>query len=157
MLIHSAPRRAAAVAGALLAALLLVLTGCSTGGGGKGSSSGAHQPAATGTPGTGASGASGTPGWAKGIPTVQAGRLPAEARHTLKLIDAGGPFPYPKDGTVFGNHERRLPKEPRGYYHEYTVSTPGARDRGARRLITGKSHETFYTDDHYRTFKAVLR
>ncbi|GGW95993.1 ribonuclease domain-containing protein [Streptomyces noursei] len=154
MLIHTAPRRAAALVGALFAALLLVLTGCSTGGDGKGSSAGTHRPSATAS---GPSGGTTAPGWAKGLPTVPAGKLPAEAQRTLKLIDAGGPFPYPKDGTVFGNYEKRLPSEPRGYYHEYTVDTPGARNRGARRLITGKHHEFFYTDDHYKNFKAVLR
>ncbi|MGG2463597.1 ribonuclease domain-containing protein [Streptomyces sp. RGM 3693] len=157
MLIHTAPRRAAAVVGALLAALLLVLTGCSTGGDGKGSSAGTHRPAATATAGTRSPGGGAAPGWAKGLPTVPADRLPAQAQRTLKLIDAGGPFPYPKDGTVFGNYEKQLPKEPRGYYHEYTVDTPGSRTRGARRLITGKHHEFFYTDDHYKSFKAVLR
>ncbi|MCK7625978.1 guanine-specific ribonuclease N1 and T1 [Streptomyces sp. RS10V-4] len=153
MLIHTAPRRAAAVLGALLAALLLVLTGCSNGGAGKGSSSGAQRPSASAT----ADGRGAAPPWAKGYQTVPASRLPAEARHTLKLIDAGGPFPYPKDGTVFGNYEKRLPKEPRGYYREYTVDTPGARNRGARRLISGKHHELFYTGDHYASFQAVLR
>ncbi|MFK0294167.1 ribonuclease domain-containing protein [Streptomyces sp. NPDC090442] len=157
MLIQSAPRRAAAVLGALFAALLLVLTGCSTGGAGKGSSAGAHHPAATATADGRSPGGTAVPPWAKGHPTVPAKSLPAEAQHTLKLIDAGGPFPYPKDGTVFGNYEKQLPKEPRGYYHEYTVDTPGARNRGARRLITGKQHEFFYTDDHYKSFKAVLR
>ncbi|MEU7635912.1 MULTISPECIES: guanyl-specific ribonuclease [unclassified Streptomyces] len=156
MLIHTAPRRAAAVLGALLAALLLVLTGCSTGGDGKGSSAGTHRPAATGTADPRSPGGA-APGWAKGLPTVPAKGLPAEAQRTLKLIDAGGPFPYPKDGTVFGNYEKQLPKEPRGYYHEYTVDTPGSRNRGARRLITGKQHEFFYTEDHYKSFKAVLR
>ncbi|MYT28727.1 MULTISPECIES: ribonuclease domain-containing protein [unclassified Streptomyces] len=156
MLIHTAPRRAAAVLGALLAALLLVLTGCSTGGDGKGSSAPSHRPSATATAGGRPSGGA-APGWAKGLPTVPADRLPAEARRTLKLIDAGGPFPYPKDGTVFGNYEKRLPAEPRGYYHEYTVDTPGAKNRGARRLITGKHHEFFYTGDHYKSFQAVLR
>ncbi|KUL35139.1 guanine-specific ribonuclease N1 and T1 [Streptomyces sp. NRRL F-4489] len=153
MLIHTAPRRAAAVLGALLAALLLVLTGCTNGGAGKGSSSGAPGPAASAT----ADGRGTAPPWAKGYPQIPAARLPAEARHTLALIDAGGPFPYPKDGTVFGNYEKRLPKEPRGYYREYTVDTPGARNRGARRLIAGKQHEIFYTGDHYTTFQAVLR
>jgi ribonuclease T1 len=81
--------------------------------------------------------------------------LPAEARLTLKLIDQGGPFPYRKDGSVFSNRERRLPPEPRGYYREYTVPTPGSRDRGARRIIAGKQNERYYTGDHYRTFQRV--
>jgi ribonuclease T1 len=87
--------------------------------------------------------------------TVPASRLPAEARVTLRLIDVGGPFPYEKDGTVFGNREHRLPAEPSGYYREYTVPTPGSADRGARRIIGGKNGERYYTPDHYRTFERV--
>jgi ribonuclease T1 len=81
--------------------------------------------------------------------------LPPEARETQRLIDAGGPFPYRRDGVVFGNREHRLPAKPRGYYHEYTVPTPGARDRGARRIIAGSAQERYYTDDHYRTFRRI--
>ncbi|MEW2577220.1 ribonuclease domain-containing protein [Streptomyces syringium] len=97
------------------------------------------------------------PSWAKGMRTVTRDRLPAEARRTLELIDRGGPFPYDKDGTVFGNYENRLPKQTRGYYHEYTVPTPGARTRGARRIITGDHAERYYTGDHYQTFEAVVQ
>ena len=82
-------------------------------------------------------------------------RLPLEARDTLHLIKQGGPFPYPRDGIVFSNHERQLPKRPRGYYHEYTVKTPGARNRGARRIVCGAVPECYYTDDHYQTFKRI--
>jgi ribonuclease T1 len=89
--------------------------------------------------------------------TVRESRLPAEARQTLTLIDRGGPYPYAEDGVVFGNFERLLPGHPRGYYHEYTVRTPGSRDRGARRIITGQNGEIYYTDDHYDSFRAVLR
>jgi len=89
--------------------------------------------------------------------TVKESRLPAEARQTLLLIDAGGPFPYAKDGSVFGNFERLLPEHERGYYREYTVPTPGSRDRGARRIVTGQGDEIYYTDDHYDSFRAVLR
>jgi ribonuclease T1 len=81
--------------------------------------------------------------------------LPREARQTLELIKHGGPFPYRRDGIVFGNFERRLPLKNRGYYHEYTVPTPGARDRGARRIITGAPGEYYYTDDHYETFRRI--
>ncbi|KKD06154.1 ribonuclease domain-containing protein [Streptomyces sp. WM6386] len=98
-----------------------------------------------------------TASWAAGMATVQESRLPAQARDTLDLIDAGGPFPYEKDGSVFGNFERRLPAHKRGYYHEYTVPTPGSRDRGARRIVTGRGDEIYYTDDHYDSFRAVLR
>ncbi|MCS6944106.1 MAG: ribonuclease domain-containing protein [Sutterellaceae bacterium] len=91
-------------------------------------------------------------------PPVHVGELPAEARQTLALIKRGGPFPYRKDGTVFANRERLLPLRPRGYYREYTVPTPGARDRGARRIVAGGDppHEFYYTDDHYQSFRRIL-
>ena len=85
--------------------------------------------------------------------------LPKEGQSTLMLIKQGGPFPYAKDGAVFGNYERRLPMQKRGYYHEYTVKTPKARNRGARRIIAGgqamTSGEYYYTDDHYNSFKKI--
>ena len=74
---------------------------------------------------------------------------------TMELIERGGPFPYAKDGSIFGNFERRLPREPRGYYREYTVPTPGRRGRGARRIIRGNQGETYYTRDHYLTFVRI--
>ncbi|MEV0482429.1 ribonuclease [Streptomyces sp. NPDC050508] len=89
--------------------------------------------------------------------TVKVSQLPAEARQTVALIDQGGPFPYAKDGVVFGNYEKLLPEQKRGYYHEYTVRTPGSRDRGARRIVTGQGGEIYYTDDHYKSFRTVLR
>lgn len=81
--------------------------------------------------------------------------LPPEARDTLARIEAGGPFLHRQDGGVFGNRERRLPPRPRGYYREYTVRTPGSRDRGARRIVAGGQPpvEYFYTADHYRSFR----
>jgi len=82
--------------------------------------------------------------------------LPLEARQTLALIKAGGPFPYPKDGAVFGNREGLLPKRNRGYYREYTVKTPGAKDRGARRIVAGRAGEFYYTQDHYRSFRRII-
>ena len=88
---------------------------------------------------------------------VPLANLPPEARQTLELIRAGGPFPYPKDGAIFGNREGQLPKHSRGYYREYTVRTPGARDRGARRIISGRSGEYYYTEDHYRSFRRVIQ
>ncbi|MEU7562829.1 ribonuclease domain-containing protein [Streptomyces eurythermus] len=122
----------------LLICLAVLLTGCS----------GASPPASPGVS---------TPAWAHGMATVPASRLPAEARGTLALIDRGGPFPYAQDGAVFGNFEQHLPRHRRGYYHEYTVKTPGSHDRGARRLVTGQGGEIYYTDDHYDSFRAVLR
>jgi ribonuclease T1 len=94
------------------------------------------------------------------LPIVALDSLPAQARQTHRLIQAGGPFPHDKDGTVFGNRERLLPREPRGYYREYTVSTPGSRGRGARRIICG-GHEPktpdvcYYTQDHYASFRRI--
>lgn len=82
--------------------------------------------------------------------------LPAEARQTIVLIQRGGPYPHRQDGGVFSNREQRLPDRPRGYYREYTVDTPGAGNRGARRIVTGGNPPTgwFYTDDHYETFRS---
>ena len=88
---------------------------------------------------------------------VAASALPQEAQTTLALIRKGGPYPYRQDDGIFGNRERLLPSQPRGYYREYTVPTPGARDRGARRIVAGgrPPREFFYTDDHYRTFRRI--
>ena len=88
--------------------------------------------------------------------------LPPEARKTDQLIHSGGPFPFARDGVVFGNYEKRLPREPRGYYHEYTVPTPGAHNRGARRIICGGNPPTepdacFYTEDHYNSFHRIVK
>ena len=93
---------------------------------------------------------------------VSLASLPAEAQRTDQLIHAGGPFPFSRDGVVFGNYEKRLEREPRGYYHEYTVPTPGARNRGARRIICGGKQPTepdacFYTDDHYNSFHRIVK
>jgi ribonuclease T1 len=81
--------------------------------------------------------------------------LPAEARDTLRLIRQHGPFFFPRDGVVFGNYEHRLPQQLRGYYHEYTVKTPGVRNRGARRIVCGPLPECYYSGDHYRTFQRI--
>ncbi len=87
---------------------------------------------------------------------IKSAALPPEARDTLALIRKGGPFPYQKDGSTFGNREGLLAKRARGYYREYTVKTPGSRDRGARRIVAGQAEEFYYTDDHYRTFRRIL-
>ena len=81
--------------------------------------------------------------------------LPREAQHTLQIIRRGGPYPYERDGAVFGNYERLLPQRGRGHYHEYTVPTPGATNRGARRIVSSGDGEYYYSDDHYRSFKRI--
>lgn len=95
----------------------------------------------------------GTPG------VVVVSALPVEAREVLDRIHAGGPFRYSRDGVVFGNRERLLPAQQHGYYHEYTVRTPGARDRGARRIVCGGEARSpaacWYTDDHYSSFRTI--
>lgn len=91
---------------------------------------------------------------------IAAASLPKEARQVLANIRTGPPFPYERDGVVFGNRERLLPSKPRGYYHEYTVRTPGERTRGARRIVCGgepkRPDACWYTDDHYRSFRKIL-
>ena len=87
---------------------------------------------------------------------VQVQALPREARDTVALIRAGGPFPYPQDGKTFGNRQGLLPKRSHGYYREYTVKAPGARDRGARRIVAGGGVEFYYTEDHYRSFRKIV-
>jgi ribonuclease T1 len=83
-------------------------------------------------------------------------KLPKEAHETLDLIDKGGPYPYPQDGTVFDNREGILPDQESGYYHEFTVETPGSPDRGAKRIVTGEEkQEDYYTEDHYESFDKV--
>jgi ribonuclease T1 len=101
-----------------------------------------------------------TPDNPAAVAPVALATLPAEAQTTHRLILRGGPFPYQKDGTVFGNRERLLPLQSRGYYREYTVKTPGASNRGARRIVCGGQPPTrpqacFYTDDHYASFRLI--
>jgi ribonuclease T1 len=86
---------------------------------------------------------------------IAAAELPGEARETISLIRKGGPFPFPRDGVVFVNFEKRLPTRARGYYREYTVRTPGARGRGARRIVAGRDGDLYYTDDHYNSFRHI--
>ena len=92
--------------------------------------------------------------------TIAVTQLPREAVNTLNLIAAGGPYPYEKDGIVFGNRERLLSPHKRGYYHEYTVPTPRARNRGARRIVCGgplrRTDNCYYSDDHYTSFKRIV-
>ena len=102
-----------------------------------------------------------TTGMSAVVGTIRSADLPNEAQRTLALIEQGGPFPYGKDGTTFGNYERRLPAQRRGYYHEYTVKTRGARNRGAKRIICGgdqqAANDCYYTDDHYNSFQRIQR
>ena len=92
-------------------------------------------------------------------PAIAVAQLPAEGRETYRLIHQGGPFRYDKDGSVFGNRERLLPRQARGFYREYTVPTPGSRDRGARRIVCGGEARTpevcYYTSDHYASFRRI--
>ena len=97
---------------------------------------------------------------ADSLATVAVAELPAQGRQTYRLIFEGGPFPYSKDGSVFGNRERLLPAQQRGYYREYTVKTPGSRDRGARRIVCGGQPRLpdacYYTSDHYASFRRIV-
>ena len=132
----SASRRAAPLL-ALLIAAALALVGCGSSSSASASASPALKPA--------------------GMSAIAEANLPAEARDVIKRIDDGGTFPYRQDGVTFQNREKRLPAEPGGYYREYTVTTPGEADRGARRLILGRHGELYYTPDHYRSFLWVVR
>jgi ribonuclease T1 len=89
------------------------------------------------------------------VDEISYAKLPPEAQQTLQLIRRGGPYPYPRDGALFGNYERLLPLRSRDYYHEYTVPTPRAENRGARRIIVGRNGEYYYSGDHYRSFKRI--
>lgn len=94
--------------------------------------------------------------------SVALAELPREAQQTQRLVRAGGPFPYAKDGATFGNRERQLPRRARGFYREYTVPTPGANNRGARRIVCGgvsvrQPEVCYYTDDHYASFRQIVQ
>jgi ribonuclease T1 len=157
LVIAPSGRRAAAVLVAAVVALS-VLSGC-----GRGTSSASTAdgtPPASGRPGVSTSpsdAAALAPAAAvSGLPTMTVSQLPPEGVTTLRLIAAGGPFPYSKDGVTFSNREGLLPRHPSGWYQEYTVVTPGSSDRGARRIIAGKDGGRFYTSDHYASFREVL-
>jgi ribonuclease T1 len=93
------------------------------------------------------------------LPPIAVADLPKEARTTLERIRDKRTFPYDRDGVVFGNREGILPAKARGYYHEYTVKTPGSHNRGARRIVCGGEKGTvsdcYYSDDHYQSFKSI--
>jgi ribonuclease T1 len=117
-------------------------------------SSNVRSPSSPGRPAGGTS--TGVAGAESGLAVRPLSSLPPEVAGTWKLIQAGGPYPYPRnDDVVFANREKLLPLKASGYYKEYTVETPGSADRGARRLITGQAHELFYTGDHYVSFVVV--
>ncbi|CAH1905271.1 Ribonuclease T1 [Candidatus Nitrotoga sp. HW29] len=92
----------------------------------------------------------------RGMQVIAVSALPLEGQETLYLIKRDGPFPYPRDGVIFSNFEKRLPKRQRGYYREFTVKTPGARNRGARRIVCGQPAECYYSADHYQTFRRIV-
>jgi ribonuclease T1 len=138
--------------------ILLVLLGVGYGvralDGGNGDGSGSGR---SGAPSATAS-ISASPGTSKSASSqglVALSSLPPQATATVRLIQHGGPYPNRQDGVVFNNAERHLPIRPSGYYHEYTVATPGAADRGARRIITGSGRQFYYTADHYDSFLGV--
>ena len=125
---------------AVLVVSVLAFTGC---GSGSSSKAGSSSSASGQSP--------------AGITTVVESALPDQARDVISRIDHGGTFKYRQDGAIFANREGLLPGEPRGYYREYTVDTPGVPDRGPRRVILGSQGELYYTSDHYRSFEGVVR
>ena len=136
----------------VLIALICVLAGCGSRSGGPAGPSGSSVSPAGVSPGT----VSTRTHADDGMPTIAVADLPPEARTTIGLIRSGGPFPYHQDGVVFQNRERLLPRESSGYYHEYTVETPGSPDRGARRIIAARDGTLYYTADHYESFRRVV-
>jgi ribonuclease T1 len=149
-------RSVGAVAVVLLAVVVVLLVGRSTGT----AEPAPATPAGSASTATTSAATRPTRDPASGLGLVDAADLPSQARRTLALIERGGPFPYAQDGTVFGNVEGVLPRQPRGWYREYTVPTPGESDRGARRIVTGGSgagRTYFWTDDHYATFARIRR
>ncbi|MGL5929397.1 MAG: ribonuclease domain-containing protein [Dermatophilaceae bacterium] len=156
---RASARSVALVVAAVLAVVLLVVL---LPGGGGGNSAGPSLETTTSTarptaPGGATASALPSPGETptSGLPEVAESRLPGEAADTLALVRAGGPYPYEQDDGVFGNRERLLPRQPRGYYREYTVETPGEDDRGPRRLVVGEDGDIYWTTDHYASFQQV--
>ncbi|PRY09554.1 ribonuclease [Paraburkholderia sp. BL25I1N1] len=140
-----------------IVALSAILGGC--GKGGSQTATEASGASASAAPAQPAQGASGTTVASGALGTVTKTQLPGEAAETLRLIKAGGPFPFSEDGVVFRNSAGLLPQHPRGYYHTYTVRTPGTTDRGQRRIICGgprkQTGDCYYTDDYYVSFKRI--
>ncbi|WP_429251415.1 ribonuclease [Paraburkholderia sp. GAS333] len=143
-------------------ALSAILGGCGKGGSqnatqdaGASASQAASQPGQTASDAAAASGAK----VSGALPAVTQAQLPGEAAETLRLIKAGGPYPFGEDGVLFRNSAALLPEHPRGYYHAYTVRTPGAADRGQRRIVCGgprkQTGDCYYTEDYYTSFKRI--
>jgi ribonuclease T1 len=147
--VHSAVVRCPVIFLVLVAASVVVACG----------STGATTAGATGAGTAAPGGSKGSPALdpASGLPIVRLDDLPTEATQIVALIDAGGPFPYRQDGVTFENREGLLPDRPSGYYHEYTVPTPGLSDRGPRRIITGREGQMYWTADHYDSFAWIAR
>ncbi|SIT39986.1 Guanine-specific ribonuclease N1 and T1 [Paraburkholderia ribeironis] len=138
-------------------ALSAILGGC----GKNGSQNAAQEPGASASqaPGQPGQAASGAPAASGALAAVTKAQLPGEAAETLRLIKAGGPYPFGEDGVLFRNSAALLPQHPRGYYHAYTVRTPGSADRGQRRIVCGgprkQTSDCYYTDDYYASFKRI--
>jgi len=141
------------ITAALVGLIVLVLGGWLV----KESTDKPSPPPSSSASAPGTSGGSGkVPGAGAGLAVKPLSSLPPQAADTWKLIEKGGPYPYPRnDDVVFQNREKVLPAQKNGYYHEYTVKTPGSPDRGARRMVTGAAKELYYTGDHYATFVVV--
>jgi ribonuclease T1 len=148
-----------------IVALSAILGGCGKGGSQNDTAASAASAVSASDaavqPASGASDAPAASGAQKTgmLGTVTKAQLPAESAETLRLIKAGGPFPFGEDGVLFRNSAGLLPAHPRGYYHAYTVRTPGATDRGLRRIVCGgprkQTGECYYTDDYYASFKRI--
>lgn len=152
-----APRASARLFVALACLLVLgvLLTGC---GGSQGGSAGQGARATSSSTAGGGVGSGLEPGStdpASGLTVVALSSLPSQVAETVRLVQAGGPYPYQRDGVTYHNNNRVLPQHPDGYYHEYTVKTPGSSTRGARRVIHGQGDEYFYTADHYASFRRI--
>ncbi|GAA1031189.1 MULTISPECIES: ribonuclease domain-containing protein [Amycolatopsis] len=140
------------ITAALVGLLVLVLGGWLV----KETAGSSDSPAPSSSSGAPAAASGKVPGADSQLPVKPLSSLPSQAKDTWSLIQKGGPYPYPRnDDVVFQNREKKLPAEKNGYYHEYTVKTPGSPDRGARRLITGAGKELYYTGDHYASFVVV--
>ncbi|MET9259747.1 ribonuclease domain-containing protein [Amycolatopsis sp. NPDC004079] len=140
------------ITAALVGLLVLVLGGWLV----KETAGSSDSPAPSSSSGAPAAASGKVPGADSQLPVKPLSSLPSQAKDTWGLIQKGGPYPYPRnDDVVFQNREKKLPAEKNGYYHEYTVKTPGSPDRGARRLITGAGKELYYTGDHYASFVVV--